>query len=76
MSMKPKITEVVNPTVDATAKTIEAGTATANDAAAKVSMGFEQTQTKMKEGVEKAMKTAEEMMAFGQGNVEALVKSS
>jgi phasin family protein len=30
----------------------------------------------MKEGVEKAMKTAEEMMSFSQGNMEALVKAS
>jgi phasin family protein len=80
MSIKPKITDVVLPTMETTAKTIEASaataTTTANDAAAKVSTGIEQSQTKMKEGVEKAMKTAEEMVAFGQGNVEALVKSS
>ena len=30
----------------------------------------------MKEGVEKAMKTTEELVAFSQGNIEALVKSS
>ncbi len=37
--------------------------------------GFEQTQAKMQEGVNKAMKTAEEFVAFGQGNLEAFVKS-
>jgi phasin family protein len=37
--------------------------------------GFETTQAKMKEGMEKAMKTAEEFVAFGQGNLEAFVKS-
>ena len=43
---------------------------------AKATAGFEATQVKMKQGVEKAMKTAEELVAFNQGNVEALVKSS
>ena len=43
---------------------------------AKATAGFEATQAKMKEGVEKAMKTAEELVAFSQGNVEAMVKSS
>jgi phasin family protein len=34
------------------------------------------SQAKVKEGVEKAIKTTEELVAFGQGNVEAYVKSS
>lgn len=38
--------------------------------------GFETQQAKMKEQVVKAMKNTEEMMAFGQGNFEALVKAS
>jgi phasin family protein len=38
--------------------------------------GFEQVQVNMKEGVAKAMKTAEQMAHFSQGNVEALMKSS
>ncbi len=37
--------------------------------------GIESTQVKVKEGMEKAMKTAEEFVTFSQGNVEALVKS-
>ena len=45
------------------------------DGMAQAAAGFEQTQAKMKEGVEKAMKTAEEFVAFGQGNLEAFVKS-
>lgn len=36
---------------------------------------FGQTQTRVKEGMDKMMKTAEEMVSFGQGNVEAFVKS-
>jgi phasin family protein len=38
--------------------------------------GFADTQAKVKQGMEKAMKTAEELVAFGQGNVEAMVRSS
>lgn len=76
MSIKPKIMDVAIPNADATAKTIEAGIAAATEATTKTSAGLDQGQAKMKEGVEKAMKTAEEMVAFGQGNVEALVKSS
>ena len=34
------------------------------------------SQTKVKEGMEKAIKTTEEMVAFSQGNMEAFVKSS
>ena len=45
------------------------------DGMAQAAAGFEQTQAKMKEGVEKAMKTAEEFVTFGQGNLEAFVKS-
>ena len=41
----------------------------------KAAAGFTETQAKMKEGMEKAMKTAEEFVAFGQGNLEALLKS-
>ncbi|MCF3945752.1 phasin family protein [Acidiphilium sp. AL] len=37
--------------------------------------GFEAQQAKMKEGMAKAMKTTEELVAFGQGNVEAFVKA-
>ena len=45
------------------------------DGMAQAAAGFEQTQAKMKEGMEKAMKTAEEFVTFGQGNLEAFVKS-
>jgi hypothetical protein len=38
--------------------------------------GFEKTQTEVKLKMEKAMKTAEEMVSFSQGNLEAAVKSS
>ncbi len=72
MGGKSKIAETV-------AAAGEAATAAAGkgyeDAAAKTAAGFEATQVKMKEGMEKAMKTAEELVTFGQGNMEAFVKS-
>jgi phasin family protein len=42
---------------------------------AKATAGIETTHASVKQGMEKAMKTAEEFVAFGQGNMEAFVKS-
>jgi phasin family protein len=55
-----------------TEKTIEGMKEAASVAAA----GFEKAQVQMKEGVQRAMKTAEQVAHFSQGNVEAFVKSS
>jgi len=41
-----------------------------------VTAGIEQVQDKMRGGVEHAMKTAEEMFSFYQGNIEAVAHSS
>jgi len=61
----------------ADAKTIESvATESAKDTAAVAAAGFEQAQVQMKEGVQRAMKTAEQVAHFSQGNVEAFVKSS
>jgi phasin family protein len=38
--------------------------------------GFEQTQEQMKQQMDKALRTAEELVSFGQGNLEAMMKSS
>ena len=38
--------------------------------------GFEKTQSDIKEKMEKAMKTVEEVVSFSQGNMEAIIKSS
>ena len=43
---------------------------------AEAAAGLSQTQLKVKQNMDKVMKTAEELFAFGQGNVEAMVKSS
>ena len=37
--------------------------------------GFEKTQERVKEEMDKAMRTAEELVSFGQGNLEAVMKS-
>jgi phasin family protein len=79
MSTKTKATETVvemNETAGAAAKKgFDQTIIGLKDGMAQAAAGFEQTQAKMKEGVEKAMKTAEEFVAFGQGNLEAFVKS-
>ncbi len=46
------------------------------DHAAGAMAGFEKTQTEVKANMDKVMKSAEEMVSFSQGNVEAIVKSS
>ena len=62
-------------TEDTASKGIEATVSNLKDGMTKAAAGFTETQAKMKEGMEKAMKTAEEFVAFGQGNLEALLKS-
>ena len=76
MSMKPKTVEMMPPAEAAAPKGLDATVTGLKEGVAKAAAGFEATQVKMKEGVDKAMKTAEEFVAFGQGNVEAIVKSS
>jgi phasin family protein len=56
----------------ATAKTIEG----VKETAAAATAGLEHAQVQMKEGMTRAMKTAEQVAQFSQGNVEAIVKSS
>lgn len=55
---------------------LEQTVASLTEGLSKFSAGFEQSQAKLKEGMEKARKTAEDMVAFGQGNIEALTKSN
>lgn len=45
------------------------------DGMAQATAGFEKTQARVKEGVDKAMKTTEEFVSFGQGNLEAIMRS-
>ena len=77
----------INETVETAAETARAGADVATKSYAdtvgvlKQGMsgavaGFEKTQAEVKANMEKAIKTAEEMVTFGQGNVEAVLKSS
>ena len=78
MSVKPKAVESAMMTEEAatvTNKGIEATVSNLKDGMAQAAAGFTETQAKMKEGMEKAMRTAEEFVAFGQGNLEAMLKS-
>ena len=62
--------------IETSVKGVDATVSSIKEGVAKATAGFEATQAKMKEGVTKAMKTTEEFVAFSQGNVEAIVKSS
>jgi phasin family protein len=73
--MKAKITEVPPTAEDAAAKGTEATVSILKDSVAKATAGVEATQATVKEGMEKVMKTAEDFVAFSQGNIEAFVKA-
>ncbi|HTW28668.1 MAG TPA: phasin family protein [Acetobacteraceae bacterium] len=60
--------EAVTQTFDRTVGGIKEGVAAAT-------ASFAQAQAKVKESMDKAMQTAEEIVAFNQGNLEAVVKS-
>lgn len=81
MINKPKTLESVASDVNTTtiqnfektAESIKQGAATA---AAGIGHAQAEAQSKLKDGVTRAMKTAEQMAQFSQGNVEAVMKSS
>jgi len=56
-------------------KAFDATVSGLKDGVAKATAGMEATQATMKEGMEKAMKTTEDFVAFGQGNLEAMMKA-
>lgn len=53
---------------DETASRVKTGVATA-------AAGFEKTQEQVKDQMDKAFRTAEDLVSFGQGNLEAVMKS-
>jgi len=67
--------EVVDQTKAVSAKTFDQAVAAMKDGVSKATSTVEASQLQMKEGITKTMKTAEEVVAFSQGNVEALIKS-
>jgi phasin family protein len=79
MTIKPKTTEVTALAEETMATSAGKGFETTvtglKDGMSRAASGITETQEKVKVGMEKAMKTAEELVAFSQGNVEAIVKS-
>jgi phasin family protein len=67
--------EVVDQTKAVSAKTFDQAVAAMKDGVSKATSTVEASQLQMKEGITKTMKTAEEVVAFSRGNVEALIKS-
>ena len=68
-------TMIEDQTAQATARGFETTMSGLKDGMTRAASGFADTQAKVKEGMEKAMKTAEEFVTFGQGNIEAVVRS-
>jgi phasin family protein len=66
---------VVEQTKTVSAKAIDQTVAAMKDTVNKAASRVEASQSQVKEGITKSMKTAEEVVAFSQGNVEALIKS-
>lgn len=75
MSAKPKTTETAPSAEIVAEKTIEVTVPAITAEAPKTASGIGATQEKVTQGMEKAMKTAEDFVAFSQGNVEAMMKS-
>ncbi len=81
MANKPKMIEAPTPvpaledqTAEAAERGIESTVSGLKEGMTRAAAGFADTQAKVKEGMDKAMKTAEELVAFSQGNLEAMVK--
>ena len=70
----PEMAPVAGPVV-AAAKGADATVSSLNEAINKTAATVGGTQHTSREGMEKVMKTAEEFVAFGQGNLEAVLKS-
>ena len=74
--MEAEMNEITASVEQITNKSIDATVMGLKESMGAASTGFQASQTKMKEGMEKAMKTTEQLVAFSQGNIEAFVKSS
>jgi len=75
MASKPKTIETPDAPMPAT-QIVEQSTAVMQEGMAQATAHIETTHATVKQGMEKAMKTAEDFLAFGQGNMDAFVKSS
>jgi hypothetical protein len=73
--VKAATAEVVDQTKAVSAKSFDQTVAAMKDSMNKATSTVEASQLQFKEGITKTMKTAEEVVAFSQGNMEALIKS-
>jgi phasin family protein len=72
--VKAVTTEIVGQTKAASAKSFDQTVAAMKDGMSKATSTVESSQLQFKEGITKTMKTAEEVVAFSQGNMEAMIK--
>jgi phasin family protein len=73
--VKAATSEALDQTKAMSAKSFDQTVAAMKDNMTKATSTVEASQTQFKEGITKTMKTAEEVVAFSQGNMEALIKS-
>ncbi len=84
---KPSVVEAASSAIDSAASTIDQSASETSkgfdktlqavkEGIEKATKGIETSQLKLKEGVEKAVKQSEEILAFSQGNFEAVIKAS
>ena len=76
MSIKPKALEALATDAPAPSQTFEKTVEGLKQSAATATASLEQAQAQLKQGYERAVKTAEQFAQFHQGNIEALVKAS
>ena len=76
MASRPKTAATVAPVEETLTEAAPVGKPVLADSVAKTAAEPESGQSKIRTGMEKAMKTTEELVAFSQGNIEAFVKSS
>jgi phasin family protein len=69
-------TEAAASMIENTADEAAKGLAAIREGIEQATKGLETSQLKLKEGVEKAVKTSEELLVFSQGNWEAMMKAS
>jgi phasin family protein len=73
--VKAATSEALDQTKAMSAKSFDQTVAAMKDGMTKATSTVEASQAQFKEGITKTMKTAEEVVAFSQGNMEALIKS-
>ena len=73
--IKAATLQVTDQTQAASARSFDQTVAAMKDGVNKASSTVETSQLQFKEGITKTMKTAEEVVAFSQGNMEAMIKA-